>query len=158
MRCIDLCAVPLGAQTPPYYLQESICIEEQFSECRSQRCLQSVSRLHASVSALHCLATFVEWDNALHNENRCVYKTNIIITNVSMGAGKMVPFAGWSMPIQYTDSIIESSGWCRTRASIFDVSHMCGITLKVISPVLSMYICIDTVLQTFLCCANPKLL
>jgi hypothetical protein len=46
-------------------------------------------------------------------------------------AGKMVPFAGWSMPIQYKDSIIDSSNWCRTKASIFDVSHMCGITLKV---------------------------
>lgn len=42
----------------------------------------------------------------------------------------MVPFAGWSMPIQYKDSIIESSNWCRSNASIFDVSHMCGLTLQ----------------------------
>lgn len=45
--------------------------------------------------------------------------------------GKMVPFAGWSMPIQYKDSIMESSQWCRTNGSLFDVSHMCGLTLKV---------------------------
>lgn len=44
--------------------------------------------------------------------------------------GKMVPFAGWSMPIQYKDSIMESTKWCRSNASIFDVSHMCGLTLK----------------------------
>jgi len=44
--------------------------------------------------------------------------------------GKMVPFAGWSMPIQYKDSIMESTQWCRTNGSLFDVSHMCGITLK----------------------------
>jgi aminomethyltransferase len=42
----------------------------------------------------------------------------------------MVPFAGWSMPIQYKDSIMESTLHCRSHASIFDVSHMCGLTLK----------------------------
>jgi hypothetical protein len=49
-----------------------------------------------------------------------------------MRAGKMVPFAGWSMPIQYKDSIMDSTTWCREHASLFDVSHMCGLTLKVI--------------------------
>lgn len=44
--------------------------------------------------------------------------------------GKMVPFAGWSMPIQYKDSIIDSTLNCRSNASLFDVSHMCGLTLK----------------------------
>lgn len=44
--------------------------------------------------------------------------------------GKMVPFAGWSMPIQYKDSIMDSTKWCRTNASLFDVSHMCGLTLE----------------------------
>jgi hypothetical protein len=43
----------------------------------------------------------------------------------------MVPFAGWAMPIQYKDSIMESTTWCRQHASLFDVSHMCGLTLKV---------------------------
>lgn len=43
----------------------------------------------------------------------------------------MVPFAGWSMPIKYADSIIDSTTWCRKNASVFDVSHMCGFTLKV---------------------------
>jgi glycine cleavage system aminomethyltransferase T len=43
----------------------------------------------------------------------------------------MVPFAGWSMPIQYKDSIMDSTIHCRTHASLFDVSHMCGLTLKV---------------------------
>jgi aminomethyltransferase len=42
----------------------------------------------------------------------------------------MVPFAGWSMPIQYKDTIMESTIHCRTHASIFDVSHMCGLTLS----------------------------
>lgn len=42
----------------------------------------------------------------------------------------MVPFAGWSMPIQYKDSIMDSTTHCRQHASIFDVSHMCGLSLK----------------------------
>ena len=46
--------------------------------------------------------------------------------------GKMVPFAGWSMPIQYKDSIMDATLHCRENGSLFDVSHMCGLTLKVI--------------------------
>lgn len=37
----------------------------------------------------------------------------------------MVPFAGWSMPLQYEDlSIINSTHHTRKAASLFDVSHM----------------------------------
>jgi len=42
----------------------------------------------------------------------------------------MVPFAGWSMPIQYKDSIMDSTQHCRKGAALFDVAHMCGLTLK----------------------------
>lgn len=42
--------------------------------------------------------------------------------------GKMVPFAGYSMPVQYADqSIGKSHLHTRRHASIFDVSHMCQI-------------------------------
>ena len=44
--------------------------------------------------------------------------------------GKMVPFAGWIMPIQYKDSIMDSTLNCRQNGSLFDVSHMCGLSLK----------------------------
>lgn len=44
--------------------------------------------------------------------------------------GKMVPFAGWSMPIQYKDSIMDSTVNCRQHGGLFDVSHMCGLSLK----------------------------
>jgi aminomethyltransferase len=36
---------------------------------------------------------------------------------------KMVPFAGYEMPIQY-DSIVSEHQACRTAAALFDVSHM----------------------------------
>lgn len=44
--------------------------------------------------------------------------------------GKMVPFAGYSMPIQYKDSIMDSTVNCRENGSLFDVAHMCGLSLK----------------------------
>lgn len=35
------------------------------------------------------------------------------------------------MPIQYNDSIMDATKHCRENGSLFDVSHMCGLTLKV---------------------------
>lgn len=37
--------------------------------------------------------------------------------------GKLVPFAGWNMPVQYT-SIIDEHTAVRTACGIFDISHM----------------------------------
>eukprot|EP01066_Platyproteum_vivax_P004566 Platyproteum_vivax@DN15928_c0_g1_i1.p1 len=39
--------------------------------------------------------------------------------------GKMVDFCGWSLPVSYSDqTVMESHLHTRTKASIFDVSHM----------------------------------
>ena len=38
--------------------------------------------------------------------------------------GRMVPFAGYEMPVQYEDGIIAEHNWTRKHAGIFDVSHM----------------------------------
>uniref|UniRef100_UPI00358E6BC1 aminomethyltransferase, mitochondrial-like n=1 Tax=Myxine glutinosa TaxID=7769 RepID=UPI00358E6BC1 len=38
--------------------------------------------------------------------------------------GKMVDFAGWSLPVLYTDSLITSHLHTRSKCSLFDVSHM----------------------------------
>ncbi len=37
--------------------------------------------------------------------------------------GRMVPFAGYSLPVQY-DGIVAEHLQCRTQAALFDVSHM----------------------------------
>lgn len=42
--------------------------------------------------------------------------------HVALGA-KLVPFAGWNMPVQYT-SIIDEHTAVRTACGIFDISHM----------------------------------
>lgn len=62
-------------------------------------------------------------------EESSLKKTALYDLHVENGA-KMVPFAGWSMPIQYKDSIIDSTVNCRTEGSLFDVSHMCGLSIK----------------------------
>ncbi len=43
--------------------------------------------------------------------------------HLSLGA-KMVPFAGYEMPIQYKDGIMQEHLHTREEASVFDVSHM----------------------------------
>jgi aminomethyltransferase len=48
--------------------------------------------------------------------------------HVALGA-RMVFFAGWDMPIQYT-SIIDEHMAVRTRAGMFDVSHMGDFLIK----------------------------
>ncbi|KAF4210321.1 hypothetical protein CNMCM8980_004341 [Aspergillus fumigatiaffinis] len=53
-----------------------------------------------------------------------VKKTQLYDLHIARGA-KMVPFAGYSMPLQYSDlSHVESHHWTREKASLFDVSHM----------------------------------
>jgi aminomethyltransferase len=49
-------------------------------------------------------------------------RTSLHDRHVALGA-RMVPFAGWEMPIQYEGVIAEHNA-VRTTAGIFDVSHM----------------------------------
>lgn len=42
---------------------------------------------------------------------------------------KMVPFAGWEMPVQYSGILAEHQH-CRTKACIFDICHMGEFSLK----------------------------
>ena len=46
----------------------------------------------------------------------------------ALGA-KMVPFAGYEMPVQYPAGILEEHRHARAAAALFDVSHMGQITL-----------------------------
>ncbi|MGD9639141.1 MAG: glycine cleavage system aminomethyltransferase GcvT [Alphaproteobacteria bacterium] len=50
-------------------------------------------------------------------------KTPLYELHKKLGA-KMVSFAGYAMPLQYTKGIIHEHNHCRTRAALFDVSHM----------------------------------
>ena len=51
-------------------------------------------------------------------------RTGLYNLHLAHGA-TMVPFAGYSMPVQYSDlSVGESHKWTREKASLFDVGHM----------------------------------
>lgn len=54
-----------------------------------------------------------------HDLNR----TPLYDAHVEMGA-RMVPFAGYEMPVQYPTGIIEEHTWTRNHASLCDISHM----------------------------------
>ncbi len=52
-------------------------------------------------------------------------------------AGKIVPFAGWEMPIQF-EGVIAEHNHCRSGAGLFDVSHMAVIELRGENPAASL--------------------
>jgi aminomethyltransferase len=49
-------------------------------------------------------------------------RTPLFERHVALGA-RLVPFAGWEMPVQY-DGVIQEHRAVRTDAGVFDVSHM----------------------------------
>jgi aminomethyltransferase len=50
-------------------------------------------------------------------------RTPLYDAHIDLG-GKMVDFGGWNMPVQYPAGVIEEHLRTRTRAGLFDVSHM----------------------------------
>src|ERR1700716_1637625 len=44
--------------------------------------------------------------------------------------GKMVPFAGYDMPVQYASGVLREHLHTRSHAGLFDVSHMGQIALR----------------------------
>ena len=47
-----------------------------------------------------------------------------------LAGAKMVPFAGWNMPVQYTEGIIAEHNHTRQHVAIFDICHMGEFTVK----------------------------
>lgn len=50
-------------------------------------------------------------------------KTALYDLHIELGA-RMVPFAGYDMPVHYSSGIIKEHLHCRTLAGFFDISHM----------------------------------
>jgi aminomethyltransferase len=50
-------------------------------------------------------------------------KTPLYDLHVALGA-RMVPFAGYAMPVQYTSGLVAEHHHTRSHAGLFDVSHM----------------------------------
>jgi aminomethyltransferase len=57
------------------------------------------------------------------------------LTEAHVAAGaKMVPFAGYSMPVQYAEGVLKEHLWTREHAGLFDVSHMGQARLRGANP------------------------
>lgn len=56
-------------------------------------------------------------------------RTPLYDLHVSLGA-KMVPFAGYEMPVQYAPGVMKEHLWTREHAGLFDVSHMGQVILR----------------------------
>ena len=52
-----------------------------------------------------------------------LHRTALYDEHVRLGA-KMVPFAGYDMPVQYPTGVLTEHNWTREHAGLFDVSHM----------------------------------
>ena len=59
--------------------------------------------------------------------------TPLTTAHIALG-GKMVPFGGYSMPVQYPLGILKEHLWTREHAGLFDVSHMGPSFLELAAP------------------------
>lgn len=88
----------------------------------------NVSRYHGrrtQTPTVLVTGTFLSRRNASSSSDASkLHRTGLYDLHVASG-GKMVAFAGYSMPVQYSDlSLVESHKWTREKASLFDVGHM----------------------------------
>lgn len=56
-------------------------------------------------------------------------RTPLYDLHVGLGA-KMVPFAGYDMPVQYALGVMKEHLHCRSAAGLFDVSHMGQVVIR----------------------------
>jgi aminomethyltransferase len=61
-------------------------------------------------------------------------KTTVLTEAHRALGGRMVPFAGYAMPVQYPRGILKEHQWTREKAGLFDVSHMGPAWLALTSP------------------------
>lgn len=63
------------------------------------------------------------------DDTAALKKTPLHALHLSLGA-RMVPFAGYDMPVQYPVGVMKEHLHTRTEAGLFDVSHMGQIIVK----------------------------
>src|ERR1700709_580280 len=65
----------------------------------------------------------------LARDDAALKRTPLHALHVAAG-GKMVPFAGYDMPVQYSTGVLKEHLHTRAAAGLFDVSHMGQIALR----------------------------
>src|SRR6195952_2135034 len=66
---------------------------------------------------------------ARDSEPSSLKRTPLHALHLARGA-RMVPFAGYEMPVQYTSGVMKEHLHTRSHAGLFDVSHMGQIALR----------------------------
>jgi hypothetical protein len=100
-----------------------------FAVMSQSRLLQQMLWPHARATTMPILALLgsicsCRYASSLSKDNMQLCQTPLYNLHIAHSA-KMIPFAGYSMPVQYSDlSLVESHNWTRQKASLFDVSHM----------------------------------
>lgn len=75
--------------------------------------------------------------------NETLKRTGFYDLHIELGA-KMVPFAGWEMPVQYPMGVLKEHLHTRAEAGLFDVSHMGQVILpKAAVPALEALVPVD---------------
>lgn len=69
----------------------------------------------------------------MSDEDGALKRTPLYDLHVSLGA-KMVPFAGYEMPVQYPLGVLKEHQHTRASAGLFDVSHMGQVVLRAKTP------------------------
>ncbi len=65
----------------------------------------------------------------MDNTTEALARTPLHSLHVELGA-RMVPFAGYDMPVQYPTGVMKEHNHTRTQAGLFDVSHMGQVRLS----------------------------
>ena len=65
----------------------------------------------------------------MDTNTQALARTPLYNLHVELGA-KMVPFAGYEMPVQYPSGVLKEHTHTRTQAGLFDVSHMGQVRLS----------------------------
>ena len=63
------------------------------------------------------------------DESSVLKRTPLHALHIALG-GKMVPFAGYDMPVQYATGVLREHLHTRNSAGLFDVSHMGQLVLR----------------------------
>src|SRR5437868_4677509 len=63
------------------------------------------------------------------SDSQALKRTPLYALNVARG-GKMVPFAGYDMPVQFPPGVLKEHLHTRASAGLFDVSHMGQLALR----------------------------
>ena len=66
----------------------------------------------------------------LARETETTLKTTPLHALHAASGGKMVPFAGYDMPVQFATGVLKEHLHTRSSAGLFDVSHMGQIELR----------------------------